>query len=59
VNIGFVGLGAMGELIVQSIFNQDRSVVMGIVYLTSIAYCIALLVNDILYAIVDPRISLK
>ena len=49
----------MGELIVQSIFNQDRSVVMGIVYLTSIAYCIALLVNDILYAIVDPRISLK
>ena len=49
----------MGELIVQSIFNQDRSVVMGIVYLTSIAYCIALLVNDILYAVVDPRVSLR
>src|SRR5204862_6099348 len=27
-----------------------RSVVMGLVYLTSIAYCIALLVSDILYA---------
>jgi peptide/nickel transport system permease protein len=49
----------MGELIVQSIFNQDRSVVMGLVYLTSIAYCLALLLSDILYAVVDPRISLK
>jgi len=49
----------MGELIVQSIFNEDRSVVMGLVYLTSIAYCLALLVNDILYAVVDPRISLR
>src|SRR5437763_1232280 len=49
----------MGELIVQSIFNEDRSVVMGLVYLTSIAYCLALLVNDILYAVVDPRVSLR
>lgn len=49
----------MGELIVQSIFNQDRSVVMGLVYLTSIAYCIALLLSDILYAMVDPRVSLR
>ena len=49
----------MGELIVQSIANQDRSVVMGLVYLISIAYCLALLVSDILYAVVDPRISLK
>jgi len=49
----------MGELLVQSIFNEDRSVVMGLVYLTSIAYCVALLVNDILYAVVDPRVSLR
>ena len=49
----------MGELIVQSIFNQDRSVVMGLVYLISIAYCLALLVSDILYAVVDPRVSLR
>ncbi len=49
----------MGELIVQSIFNEDRSMVMGLVYLTSIAYCIALLASDILYAVVDPRVSLR
>ncbi len=49
----------MGELIVQSIFNEDRSVVMGLVYLTSIAYCIALLLSDILYSVVDPRVSLR
>ena len=49
----------IGELLVQSIFNQDRSVVMGLVYLTSIAYCVALLVSDLLYAVVDPRVSLR
>jgi peptide/nickel transport system permease protein len=49
----------IGQLLVESIFNQDRSVVMGIVYLTSIAYCIALLVSDLLYAVVDPRINLR
>jgi peptide/nickel transport system permease protein len=49
----------IGQLLVESIFNQDRSVVMGIVYLTSIAYCLALLVSDLLYALVDPRIKLR
>jgi peptide/nickel transport system permease protein len=49
----------IGQLLVESIFNQDRSVVMGIVYLTSIAYCVALLISDLLYAVVDPRINLR
>ena len=49
----------MGGLLVQSIFNQDRSVVMVIVYVTSLAYCLALLASDILYALVDPRVSLR
>ena len=49
----------MGELTVQAIFNQDRSVVMALVYITSIGYCLALLVSDVLYAMVDPRVSLR
>lgn len=49
----------IGGLLVQSIFNQDRSVVMALTYLMSIAYCIGLLLSDILYAVADPRVSLK
>ncbi len=49
----------LGGLLVQSIFAQDRSVVMAITYIISIAYCVALLVNDILYTIADPRIALR
>lgn len=49
----------LGGLLVDGIFNNDRSVVLAFTYLISIAYCIALLVNDILYTLVDPRVSLK
>jgi peptide/nickel transport system permease protein len=49
----------LGGLLVEAIFSQDRSVVMAVTYLTSIAYCIAVLVSDILYAVADPRVSLR
>ncbi len=49
----------LGGLMVQAIFNQDRSIVMAITYITSITYCVALLINDILYTLVDPRVSLR
>jgi peptide/nickel transport system permease protein len=49
----------LGGLLVTSIFNEDRSVVMALTYLTSIAYCVGLLASDILYAMADPRVSLK
>jgi ABC-type dipeptide/oligopeptide/nickel transport system permease component len=39
--------------------DEDSSVVMSIVYLTSVAYCVMLLVNDILYTVVDPRVRLQ
>jgi len=47
----------IGGLLVQSIFNGDRSPVLAITYVTSIAYCVMLLISDILYTIVDPRVS--
>jgi peptide/nickel transport system permease protein len=49
----------MGGLLVESIFNQDRSVVMAETYVLSIAYCLMLLLTDICYTLVDPRVSLK
>jgi peptide/nickel transport system permease protein len=49
----------MGGLLVEAIETQDNPVVMAIVYTTAIAYCLMLLVTDICYTLVDPRVSLK
>jgi len=49
----------LGNLMVEAIGNNDRSVVMGMTYVLSIIYCLLLLVTDICYALVDPRVSLK
>lgn len=48
-----------GGLLVEGIQTQDGTVVMAIVYVTAIAYCLMLLVTDLCYAVVDPRVSLK
>lgn len=49
----------LGGLLVDSIFSQDRSVVMAVTYITALLYCAALLLSDILYTVADPRVSLK
>ena len=48
-----------GGLLVDAIGNQDFVVVMAVVYVTSIAYCLALLLTDLCYMLVDPRIVLR
>lgn len=48
----------MGGMLVDAIFNQDRSVVMAVTYITAILYCGALLLSDVLYTWADPRVSL-
>jgi len=49
----------MGGLLVDAIHAQDSPVVMATIYLTSIAYTVMLVVTDICYAVVDPRVALK
>jgi peptide/nickel transport system permease protein len=49
----------LGNLMVEAIGNNDRSVVMGMTYVLSIVYCVLLLVSDICYALVDPRVRLR
>ena len=49
----------VGGLLVESVFNNDRPVVMSITYMLSIAYCVMLLVTDICYTLVDPRVTLR
>lgn len=49
----------LGNLLVEAVNNNDRSVVMGMTYVLSIIYCLLLLVSDICYTLVDPRVSLS
>jgi peptide/nickel transport system permease protein len=49
----------IGGLLFEAIFNNDRPVVMFIVYTTSIIYCLALVATDICYSFVDPRVTLR
>jgi peptide/nickel transport system permease protein len=49
----------VGGLLVESVFNNDRPVVMSVTYALSIAYCLMLLITDICYTLVDPRVSLR
>lgn len=48
----------LGNLLVEALNNNDRSVVMAMTYVLSIVYCVLLLLSDICYTLVDPRVSL-
>jgi peptide/nickel transport system permease protein len=49
----------IGNLLVDSILNNDRPVVMFTTYVLSIVYAFLLLLTDILYTLADPRVSLR
>ncbi|MAU12946.1 MAG: diguanylate cyclase [Anaerolineaceae bacterium] len=46
----------MGRLVITAIYQRDFPVVMGTVLVGAILYIIGLLISDILYGILDPRI---
>jgi microcin C transport system permease protein len=52
-------IDGMGLLVYNSIVSRDYNVVMGIILLTSVLTLFGRLFSDILYALVDPRISFK
>ena len=52
-------IDGMGLLVYNSIVSRDYNVVMGIILLTSILALFGRLFSDILYALVDPRITFK
>jgi peptide/nickel transport system permease protein len=49
----------LGNLMVEAIGNRDRSIIMGMTYAIAVVYTLMLLVTDICYALVDPRIRLQ
>jgi peptide/nickel transport system permease protein len=53
------GIPGLGNVLVQAIQTGDQPVVMTSVFLGSILYLIGLILTDVLYAVVDPRIRLS
>ena len=51
------GIPGMGLLMFEAILARDYSLIMGITTVTAMLTMLALLVTDLLYAAVDPRIS--
>ncbi|WP_373048149.1 ABC transporter permease [Vulgatibacter sp.] len=51
------GIPGMGQLMFQSILARDYSLIMGISTVTAVITMFGILATDLLYAVVDPRIS--
>ncbi|MEZ4684072.1 MAG: ABC transporter permease subunit [Caldilineaceae bacterium] len=49
----------MGRLIVDGVFNRDYPLVMGSVVVAALMFIIGLLISDVLYTWLDPRVRLK
>lgn len=49
----------MGKLIIDAVFARDYPVVMGSVVVASVMFIIGVLLTDIMYVILDPRIRLE
>ena len=49
----------LGLLIVDGVFQRDYPLVMGSVVMASVMFILGVLISDILYAMLDPRIRLK
>ena len=50
-------LRGLGFLSIQSIQNEDLPVIMGVTIVAAVALVIANLIVDILYAVIDPRVT--
>ena len=51
--------GRMGRMVVDAVFNRDYPLVMGSVVIAALMYMVGLLISDILYTLLDPRVRLK
>ncbi|HVE41264.1 MAG TPA: ABC transporter permease subunit [Planctomycetota bacterium] len=51
------GIPGMGRLSYDSIQNKDYNTVMALIYLDAIIVMLSILLSDMLYIVVDPRIS--
>jgi peptide/nickel transport system permease protein len=49
----------MGRLIITAIFQRDYPVVLAVAFVSSIMVILGSLLADILYSVVDPRVTVE
>lgn len=49
----------MGKLVIDAVFQRDYPLVMGSVVVASVMFIIGVLISDVLYVVLDPRIRLE
>ena len=55
----FFGIPGLGSYTIDAIQSQDYAVVRAMVFLGSVFYIVGLILTDISYTLVDPRIRLE
>ncbi|MCR4287142.1 MAG: ABC transporter permease, partial [Deltaproteobacteria bacterium] len=55
----FFAIPGLGSFTIEAIQSQDFAIVRSMVYLGSILYIIGLILTDISYTLVDPRVRLE
>jgi peptide/nickel transport system permease protein len=55
----FFGVPGLGSYIIDAIQQQDFAIVRAMVFLGSILYIVGLVLTDVSYVIVDPRVRLS
>jgi peptide/nickel transport system permease protein len=55
----FFGIPGLGSYTIEAIRNQDFAIVRAMVFLGSVLYILGLLLTDLSYTLVDPRIRLS
>ena len=55
----FFGIPGLGSYMIDAIQQQDFAIVRAMVFLGSVLYIVGLVLTDISYTLVDPRVKLK
>ncbi len=55
----FFGIPGLGSYTIDAIQNQDFAIVRAMVFLGTVLYIVGLILTDISYTLVDPRVRLK
>ena len=59
ISESFFGIPGLGSYTVDAINSQDFGVVRSMVFIGSLLYIVGLLLTDVSYTLVDPRVRLS
>jgi peptide/nickel transport system permease protein len=55
----FFGIPGLGSYTIDAIHSQDFAIVRAMVFLGSVLYIVGLILTDLSYTLVDPRVRLE